>query len=186
VETPREGRNSFRIDDNVHLRIQYLSEPEFQVLSGRFSMQESDGLVAQVRALTNQTKDLLTEIRETDPAVARYLQAIDRKIEHIARHIDDALTGLKPDARVNLGTGGLAYWHDAPLPIGARLELHMVLFPAHVHIGALARVVHSAQDPDAPPGQRFRVGVEFENINKTDQEALARHLIELQCAQIHF
>ncbi|MGE0081803.1 MAG: PilZ domain-containing protein, partial [Thiohalomonadaceae bacterium] len=120
------------------------------------------------------------------PDVAHYLAMLDRKIDMLAAHLEGSRGGgaVTPDARVNLSAGGLAFWRDQPLAPGTKLELRLVMFPSYVRLHALALVVHAEEDEQAPSHRRYRVGVTFTQLAEAEKDALVRHLIELQSAQL--
>jgi hypothetical protein len=187
ADNPRERRHYFRIDDKVSLRVRQLSEEEFQarLQRGTPADDEVSGVLTQLRTLTNQMGNALLSIRKSSPDVAQYLQVLDKKIEILARHLEGGRgEPIAPDTKVNLGTGGMAFWNDAPLANDTKLEIRLVLFPSHLRIMALGHVVHTEEDPQVPAERRFRTGVEFVRIGEVEQEGLARHLIELQSAQL--
>ncbi len=186
AENSRERRQYFRIEDRVSLRVRQVTEEEFVALLKRGPQAEDKtvGLVAQLRSLTNHMGNTLLSVRKDNPDVAQYLQLLDKKIEIIARHLEGKGDVIAPDTRVNIGTGGLAFWRESALPLNTKLEVRFVLFPSYLRVTALAHVVHADEEPQASSAQRFRIGVEFDRIGEAEQEALARHLIELQSAQL--
>lgn len=182
-----ERRDSFRVDTTVHLEVRELADEEYQrLLDTPAEHTVESSLVSQMRSLTAQAGNLLVNIRKTDPDVAHYLSLLDRKIDLLAAHLEGSRgTGtVSPDTRVNLGAGGLAFWREQPLAPGARLELKLVLFPSYVRIHALAVVAHAEEDAQAPLPLHYRVGVAFTQLAEAEKDALVRHLIELQSAQL--
>jgi hypothetical protein len=187
TESPRERRDSFRIDDKVHLEYRILSEDEYRRLRAQPADElETPSLVGQLRDLTAQAGNLLITIRKVDPDVAHYLTLLDRKIELVASQLEGARAGgpLTPDTRVNMSAGGMGLWRDQPLALGTKLELHLMVFPSHLRIHALGEVVHTEEEPQAPVHGRFRIGVLFTHLPEADKDALVRHLIERQSAQL--
>ena len=186
AEMSSERRHYFRIDDKAHLRVRRLSEEAFQDLLKQEGPKHDDsGLVAQLHTLTVQMGNVLLAVRKSQPEVAQYLQLLDKKVDIIARQVEGGRGEvIAPDTKVNLGNGGLAYWNPDALPLDTKLEVHLVLFPSYLRIAALARVTHCETDPLKPASQRFRIGVEFVRIGEAEEEGLARHLIELQSAQL--
>jgi hypothetical protein len=183
----RDQRESFRIEDKVHLEIRVLAEDEYQrLLEGTCEALEESSLVGQLRSLTSQAGNLLVNIRKVDPDVAHYLALLDRKIDLLASQLEGTRAGrpLAPDTRVNLSAGGLGFWREQPLAKGTRLEVQMVIFPSHLRIHALAEVAHAEEDPQMPAHSRFRVGAHFTRLPEADKDALVRHLIERQSAQL--
>ncbi|MCK9532649.1 MAG: PilZ domain-containing protein [Gammaproteobacteria bacterium] len=182
-----ERRDSFRIDDKVHLEYRVLSEDEYQrLLAQPIDELEESSLVGQLRDLTAQAGNLLITIRKADPDVAHYLALLDRKIELVASQLEGTRAGrpLTPDTRVNMSAGGMGLWRDQPLALGTKLDLHLMVFPSHLRVHALGEVVHAEEDPQAPAHSRFRIGVLFTRLPESDKDALVRHLIERQSAQL--
>lgn len=181
-----ERRESFRIDDKVHLSLRILSEDEYQRLLSELPEHAAieGALMNQLRTLTAQTSHLLVNIRKSDPDIANYLGMLDRKINMLAAHLEGSRSGdgMAPDTRVNLSAGGIGFWRDQPLPRGTKLELRLVLFPSYTRIRALAQVLHAQEDELKPAHLRYRMGAAFTQISEAEKDALVRHLIELQSA----
>jgi c-di-GMP-binding flagellar brake protein YcgR len=185
AENPRERRRYFRIDDKVQLQVRRLTDEEFQLAMNKAPDQHAGANVAaQLRNLTNQMGNTLLTIRKHNPEIAQYLQLLDKKLEILARHLDSPAEANARLQKVNIGTGGLAYWTEEALPAETKLEVQFVLFPSCLRVTALAHVVHAEEDPQGTAAQRFRIGVDFDRIGDAEQEGLARHLIELQSAQL--
>lgn len=187
ADSPHERRERFRIDDKVHLDVRVLTDEEYQhLLQAPFDDVAQYSLVSQLRGLTAQAGNLMVNIRKANPDVAHYLALLDRKIDMLAAQLEGSRGGgaLAPDTRVNMSAGGLAFWREQPLQKGDKLDMRLVLFPSYLRIHALAEVVHAEEDTQAPAHHRFRVGVTFARLAEAEKDALVRHLIELQSAQL--
>jgi hypothetical protein len=186
AERSDERRHYFRIDDKAYLRVKLLSEEAYQQMMKRGGPEhDGSGLAAQLHTLTVQLGNVLLTIRKNNPEVAQYLQLLDKKLEIVARQVEGGRgETITPDTRVNLCNGGIAYWNETLVARDTKLEIHLVLFPSYLRIAALGRVAHCEEDPQAPAPRRFRIGVEFTRIGEAEEDGLARHLIELQSAQL--
>ncbi len=183
-----ERREFFRIDDDIYLDYQLLTEEAYRdrlAVQLQEAQQETDNVGLQLQALTAQAGTVLAQIRKRDPEIGQYLALIDRKIELIGR----ALIGtqisdvLGPNAHVNLSGGGIAFHAPTCLQPDVKLELKLLLFPAHIFIHCIGRVVYCRHDgPDTT--QPYRVGVDFTRISEIARDALVRHTLELQSAQL--
>lgn len=181
-----ERRKFFRIDDDVYLDFRILSEEAYREQLARPEPQQESGNVGlQLQALTAQMGSILAQIRKRDAEVGQYLSLLDRKIELIGRALIGTQTGdeLTPNMHVNLSGGGIILPSTTILPPETKLELKLLLFPTYIFIHCLGSVgycVRQEQDAVHP----FRIGVEFTRISELARDALVRHTLELQSAQL--
>lgn len=179
-----ERRQSFRIEDSVYLDYRPIAAD-----AGPESSNDSEiagvcrGLM-QLRELSIQAGHALAAIRKQHSEVAHYLSILDRKIETLAQMTGALGMGrdIQPTTRVNLGSGGMAFAAAEPLEKGQRLALKMVLFPSHLCLQITARVVY-CQSSDSD-GAGYWSGLEFDPLPEHEQDALIRHLLEKQSAQL--
>lgn len=182
-EKGAERREYFRIDDDVHLTFRTLTETDYRraLESPEAEGAEPCNLVAQLHSLSSQAGHILSSIRKSDPEIAQYLALMDKKLDLVAgiaegtRYEDQA-----PNARVNIGAGGLAFPHSEALPLDTKLEVKVLLFPSYLCVSALGRVVHceGTEEREKP----YRIGLEFTRIAQGEQDALIKHVLELQSA----
>ncbi len=182
-----ERRRYFRIDDHLYLEVRIIPQAQYEKVRNQ-PLQESEevcDLILQLRALTSQAGIILSGIRKTQPEIAHYLALQDKKIDLVAQ----AAVGkqmdkeLAPNARVNLSAGGLAYSATQEVSPKTPLLVRMVFFPSHLCIQAYGEVIHCERD-DADPEKPFKVGVEFTAISEAARDALVRHTLELQSAEL--
>lgn len=181
-----DRRDAFRVDDHIHLRWTPLDDEAARSLVRQLEERGTAcSRIAALRALSAQMSGTLAAIRKRDPEVAQYLSMLDRKIEQVAKmgaeqHLR-AEQALAPNARVNIGAGGMRFSSDCHLAPGAALELRLLFFPSWLCIRTLGRVVHSEPAPAGEPGA-YRIGVEFSVMGEESRDALIRHLTERQAA----
>jgi len=178
-----ERRQSFRIEDEVYLDYQPLPE---DAAPGSSSDSEIAGVcrgLMQLRELNIQTGHALATIRKHNSEVAHYLSILDKKIETLAQMTGALGMGrdIQPTTRTNIGSGGMAFAADEALHKGQRLALKLVLFPSHLCLQLTARVVYC----QANNGEgKYWTGLEFDPLPEHEHDALIRHLLEKQSAQL--
>lgn len=179
-----DRRSYFRVEDHVNLLYTQLAPDEARAFAKRL---EEGGAacshVAELRGLSAQMSNTLAAIRKTDPAVALYLGMLDKKIDAVAKMVEEQRLGtdLAPNAHVNIGAGGMVFPSDTDLPDGSELDLRLIFFPSYFCIRTLGRVVRSERASEGESG-KYTIGVEFAVIGEESQEALIRHLTERQSA----
>lgn len=176
-----ERRQSFRIEDDVYL--------DYRLLDADTSAESSiDADIAgvcrglmQLRELNVQAGHALANIRKQNSEIAHYLSILDKKIETLAQMTGAVGMGhdIRPETHVNIGSGGMAFTAKEPLQKGQRLALKLVLFPSHLCIQATATVVYSKESDG-----NFWTGLNFDPLPEHEQDALIRHLLEKQSAQL--
>ncbi len=178
-----ERREYFRIDDQVYLEFRPVGAGELESLAHRTG-EAGDlcSLVLQLSAMASQASNLLAIIRKEQPEIGHYLGLLDRKIELVASAVVGAnLRDLTPNRLVNLSAGGIAFDIESPLQDGMSLALKLVCFPSRLCISTLGRVVYCR--PGDSEGQ-WRVGIAFTDLDNTARDALVRHTLERQSAQL--
>lgn len=178
-----ERREYFRIDDEVHLEVEPLTDGLYQQLE-KAPPSAGDSpcdLVLHIRSLSSQASSMLSNIRKRDSEIAQYLTLQDRKLELIAR----AVVGKQLDIgvgithRVNIGAGGIGFGYHEAFELGRPLRVRVLFFPSHLCVEAVGKVTHcvsQSSDPQHP----YRIGVEFTLISQAVQDALMGHVLERQ------
>lgn len=181
-----ERRRYFRIKDQVALKYQVLSEQEYvDAVSG--VPESRPGLMSLANtfaASTRQMAPTVRRIRELYPDLCRYLGMVNDKLDMLARAMSLAESDMakSPTQSICLSAGGIAFDARAPLPLGVRLRLTLVLFPSLVHIVALALVVRDR--PSCNEKSKQRVAVEFTDITEEDRELLIQHIVQRESSRL--
>jgi hypothetical protein len=181
-----ERRRFYRIDDSVALTYRLVPEDDLQDILEGFE----DGLPnrftlhANFVATSHQMRKLLEQISDEAPHVGAYLEALNRKLDLLAKLIAVQSTEVpdRPTRRVNLSAGGMAFHAPDPLPRESTLEIKLVLFPSYIGILTYATVVDCHRDESAQADFPYRVGVDFTHIREPDREVLVRHVLRKQAA----
>ncbi len=176
-----ERREYFRIDDEVALDYRVIDSSEMDRLLEKIQSRMVDRFTAasSFAATTRQMTHLIHKIQGQSPELARCLQAIDQKLNMIARLFvsEEVRESLQDTREVNISAGGVAFRAQHEIPVGSLLELRMVLFPSLVGILTISRVIHCERVNDGNPRFPWQVAVEYEHLKETDRELLVRHIM---------
>jgi len=180
-QTKEDNRKFFRINDMVFLSYRVVSWAEVR------SSQRPDSslpvhkltLKSNLDQLSRELVPLNNIIKKSNTKVAEYLSALDKKINLLSEYLleeEDTETDVEPQ-EVNIGGGGLMFVSDNPIVVGAMLELKMKLLPEVTSIYSYAKVVSSTGFTDDSKGQKYKIGVEFENMEDGVRDLITRHVL---------
>jgi hypothetical protein len=176
----QDRRRFYRIRDRVALRYRPLTDAEVQQVAAEIATPRLSGReLTGAFSLANTHMDRqLDKIRDESPEVASYLEALNKKLDLMARTVlagDAELAGL-PAREADLSAAGIAFRCQEPLPPGRLVEVRILTYPSLIHILALGRVVRSEQADDGDTEQPVWMAVDFEHIRPEDQDLLAQHV----------
>jgi hypothetical protein len=177
----KERREFFRLDDEVNLSYEILTETLLPKRVDELSFGLTDSLTVMTRlsSIGQQMATALHRIEQRDSDVADYLRGLDEKIEILAQTYlskDIALAAL-PKQIVNLSAGGIAFAVEAMVEVGTPLEVKLLLFPSYTGIVVIGRVI-SCDAAEEEGG--YQVRIDFEYIRDNDRDALIRHILRRQ------
>jgi hypothetical protein len=181
-----ERRRYFRIKDHIALKYRILSEQEYADAVGSVPESRSGlmGLANTFAATTRQMAPSARRIRELHPELCRYLAMVNEKLDMLARAFAVAESDMAswPTQRVCLSAGGIAFDVQAPLLVGARLKVTLVLYPSLVHIVALASVMRCR--PSCSGEAKQHVAIQFTEITEEDRELLIQHIVQRESRRL--
>ncbi|MAR00249.1 MAG: hypothetical protein CMI00_06885 [Oceanospirillaceae bacterium] len=173
-EMPKqERRRYFRLDDEVILDFEPISQTEAQEWKSRHCNQRNE-----LADLNRDIATLLHQIQTQNPTVARLLNLFNSKVNMLStgKEIDFSQTEVR--TRVNLSACGMSFQTSEHLETGENLRLQMQLQPSNVPVTLLGTIVgiETTDDPAAP----HLIRVDFEGLREAEQEILIHHLFQLQ------
>lgn len=177
----KDERNFFRVDDEVYLEYRVLNEPlkdKTRLPGARRDMPAHD-VLADLTVVNAQIHPLLETIKHTDTAVARCLEALNKKIDLVARAVaksGEAFKPTKPNRKVNLSAGGVAFNISTQLLPGTPLEVRMAVVATNLVLTAYGEVAYCERD-GKDLDQPFRVGIKFPSLSVADRQALFAHVL---------
>lgn len=181
-----ERRSYYRIDDDVFFEYRLIQHRQVDDVIGRARKrsQRPSRLREQIDILSRQSQSQLKSIKKSYPIIARYLATLDQKIDVLTRHVsaqDDANDG-RPNCRVNLSAGGLAFYSDRQVEPDSLIAVSLTLFPSHREISTCGPVVYCRYEPETSPDAPYRVAVNFAFMHRVDRESLISHVLGKQMA----
>lgn len=189
VKREVEKRNYFRIDDVAILHYRVVSEEMHDENRNHDDQILIDKLTIKARfdCISREMQPLYRVIEAGSPEIARYLSAIDKKLNLLSEYyVEIAMSDMDMvPQKVNLGAGGMSFISPSPIMSGSILELRLVLLPEHTGIFSYARVVTCARNSDAvaETGQ-YRISVEFERMSDAVRDIISRHVLGREQASI--
>jgi len=187
ADVPGPERRWFRIEDSVLLDWRPSTPAELEEAIARLDLGPGRGfsMTAAFDALTQETRSVRKKVQATHPAIAQYIDALERKLDMLAQAILPGETGM--DERhlktVTLSAGGLCFPSDRPAETGTHIEVRLVLLPSRLALLVGGRVVSCEVETEVPEAH-YRVAVEFSPIRETDRQVLVKHVLARQAKQI--
>ena len=173
-EMPKqERRRYFRLDDEVILDFEPISNAEAQEWKDRHFSQRNE-----LADLNRDIATLLHQIQTQNPTVARLLNLFNSKVNMLSPGKDIDFSQTEVRTRVNLSACGMSFQTTEILKPGESLRLQMQLQPSNVPVTLLGTIVgvEATDDTEAP----HLVRVNFEGLREAEQEILIHHLFQLQ------
>lgn len=180
-----KGRRAYyRIDDTVFLSYRIIPEEEL----GRFMeklQEEAENFYFSVKG-DMVMAEAIASIRVSQPAIAIYLEALDRKINLLTHLVMNKHAGIEdyPPQQVNLSGGGIAFDVEQEIPIGTNIELKLVLLPRYNGILIRAIVVYCKRQENNNQKSSWRVALNFSHIRDIDRDLIIRHVLRKQAEWI--
>ena len=177
-DTPEHG--SFHLDDDIYLDYQQLGPDELAPAWRHDTSHICEELI-HLREISLQSGHILANIRKQHHDIGNYLSLLDKKIEILSQLAGTIALGgeINPTHRVTMSADELHFDAEEAMAQDTPLRLKVVLFPSHLCLH-LQSTVSSCERLD----EGYRIGVKFEGLGETEHEALIRHLLEKQSAQL--
>ena len=178
-----ERRQHFRIEDQLYFDYKLLEPGEF--LSDKALTEELLGqngtryleTTQYFQQLDYEMAQLTQALGLNEPALAHYLNLINAKIEYLARHL---MLGEKLQLRkVNISLGGMAFKTKRRIKEKSPMKIIIYTKPKIVPIVLNALVVYSQYYSE----QLYHTAVQFEELNKEQEQLLSQHIILAQQTQ---
>jgi len=176
----QERREYFRVDDSVSLSFQVVPESSLQDRLEHLDkgLDDEFTVMANLAVISQEMAGTLRKIEGESPETARYLKALDNKIDLMGRAFVAWSSDLsdQPVDTVNLSASGIAFQTPEPIAVGADIELKLLL-PSFTGLLIYGEVV-ACEKVDAPAP--YRVRVNFTHLREKDRDLLIRHILKRQ------
>ena len=179
-----ERRRFFRIDDEVCLDYEQISDEEYRNAPEELEKLKQSGfaLSADFATLNFEFNPILNSIRQTSSEIAQYFDLINQKLDALSQHLlEDELPCPDSEFRqVNLSASGIAFECDDAINEGQPMRIRLVLFPEKIGILLFGKV-NSCRLLD---NQKHIASIDFEHIRYDDQELMIKHNLNKQMAEL--
>ncbi len=180
-----DRREYFRVDDAIRLSLRPVPPEEQNDLDARLQRDQASGftVMSSLAAISAEMVVSMRRIENSDPDVAAYLKALDRKIEVLGRALIAGDTELvdQPAHPVNLSAGGMRVLVDDCYTPGQVLEIRMLLFPSFTGVLLYGDVVDCEPVPEGEEaGFAYRMRVAFTHLREQDRDLIIRHVLRCQ------
>jgi len=179
--THSDERNFFRIDDEVYLEFRVLTEvprDKGKMPASRKDARTND-VLADLTAVNAQIHPLIESIKQTNAAVGRCLEAINKKIDVLAKAVSktgEPFKAVKPNKKVNLSAGGVSFNVGTELLPNTPVEVRLAVVSSNLVVTAYGEVTHCERE-GKDPEQPFRVGIKFPALSVAERQALFAHVL---------
>ena len=181
-QTESERRRFFRIDDEVGLEYELISEEEYKNAPEELEQikQSAFSLSAEFATLNNEFNPTLNGIRTTHPEIAQYLELLNNKIDSISTHfLEEEIDDLDENTyMVNISASGIAFKPEQDFTDNQPIKLRIILLPEKVGVFIYGRVQEKLRSPEQK--KNGVVCIDFEHIRYDDQELMIKHNLNKQ------
>ncbi|MBR9870108.1 MAG: PilZ domain-containing protein [Gammaproteobacteria bacterium] len=179
--SPQDRREFFRIQDRIGLEVRRLGDND-QADPDLFKDTPLDSLKAEYRRLDQDIKTQLANLSERDRLLTGLITTLNSKLDTLARIIAFEQNPLQPDdwQDVTLSEGGLAFFsRSSAWQSGDLMAVRMTLPPELYQPQGIARVI----DLDRTTAGGAWVQAAFTELNESDRQQIARHVMRWQIRQ---
>jgi len=178
-----DRREYFRVNDSIRVGIRAVPEDQVERLEELLEQAGASGftVMAAMAGINAELAISMRRIEQSDPDVATYLRALDRKIDILGRALTAQVSELSDEQPhpVNLSAGGLGLRSEERYAPGQTLEIRMLLFPSLTGVVAYAEVVE-CEPVAADAAQGFNLRLVFTHLREQDRDILIRHALRCQ------
>ena len=183
-EQDAERRRFFRIDDEVCLEYELISEQEYSNAPQELEqVQDSPfGLSADFASLNYEYNPILNSIRSAHPEVAQYFDFLNRKLDALSQRMLEEEVPCENSTRqlVNISASGIAFRSSESLDENQPLRIRLVLLPEKIGIMVFGRVRHNHREEE----NKELISIDFEHIRYDDRELMIKHNLNKQMQEL--
>lgn len=180
----QENRRSFRISESAYLKVEKLTELEFNegLEHRKVRLGESDSAQAMLVDLDARLSEEMFRIGGDNEHVGKCLTILNDKINVVIeqlpgfRQTKSALASSEP-LTCDVGADGIVYPSSEQLAVGTMLYVQMLLASDNRYVDAFAHVVrHTDVPPGNSPELAYGIAIEFHGMKPAQREILIQHM----------
>lgn len=176
-----DRRKTFRINEQAKIEFRLIkalsAEPEVSD-EHLFPDSQRFNLNSQIRLMDFELESMINRNPDIDQPLLDVLNLLNRKLNLIAGLTYPATTDPSWQL-ITLSEEGCSFQHSEAIKPDQRLAIRITLESDGLGLEAQASCRYS----NAEPNGRFRIGVQFQNLNESQQQLLGRHILEYQARQ---
>ncbi|MFT5895260.1 MAG: phosphoribosylamine-glycine ligase [bacterium] len=175
-------RDSFRLDDAMHLVAKTLIDEELENIRLDFdSYRLQHCLMSHLVLQRENRKGIMAMVRKHSPEAANYLKLLEDDLLLVASRLKVGAEFEKSSTltNVNLSSTSIRMETKDQFDLGQRVELFMTLSTSGTNILLIAEVMRIEECESGTS-----VSLLFVNIHSDDEEAIIRHMAKLQQLQL--
>ena len=174
-----ERRDFFRIDDEVYIEIEAISEEEYNSAPDILENLDDNSfsLSANFATLNNKINPVLNNIKQLHPDIGEYLEVINHKIDSLSQHILYESSNYEKHKIIsaNISASGIQFETQQDFKISQTVKLELVLLPEKIGVIIYGRVVDR---------KKHTLSIEFEYLRPEDQELMIKHNLNKQMSEL--
>jgi len=179
-----ERRDFFRIEDEVYLELETISEEEYSTAEETLSNLHNDSfsLSADFATLNNNLHPVLNNIKQIHPDIAQYLELLNNKIDSLGELLLHKSSAYDENKRIkaNVSASGIMFESETIFNQGDLIRLELVLFPEKIGVLIFGKIIKVTQATN----QKQNISIEFEHIRAEDQELMIKHNLNKQMTDL--
>jgi len=174
-----ERRDFFRIDDEVYLDFESITEDEYA--AAPITLEHLDksafSLSANFATLNNSVHPILNNIKQLHPDIGEYLETLNSKIDSLSQHIlyQNSTFDQNKVITANISASGIQFKCDTDFEINQAIKLELVLLPEKIGVLIFGRVIKSEKD---------YLSIKFDFLRAEDQELMIKHNLNKQMTDL--
>ncbi len=174
-----ERRDFFRIDDEVYLELEAISEEEYNAAPETLKnlSDSSFSLSANFATLNNNIHPILNNIKQLYPDIGEYLDVLNSKIDSLSQHILYKNTNYdeKKVVAANISASGIQLKSQQVFELQQTMKIELVLLPEKIGVLIYGRVIKS---------KTGYLSITFEFLRPEDQELMIKHNLNKQMSEL--
>jgi len=174
-----ERRDFFRIDDEIYLDFESISEDEYAAAPVTLENlhKSAFSLSANFATLNNTVHPILNNIKQLHPDIGEFLDVLNSKIDSLSQHIlyQNSTFDQSKVISANISASGIQFKSDTIFEINQAVKLELVLLPEKIGVLIFGRVIKSEKD---------YLSIKFDFLRAEDQELMIKHNLNKQMTDL--
>jgi hypothetical protein len=176
-----DKRDYFRLNDQIHVSHIRVTRTAAHgtAAASHFDLQPGFSMLREMYELELESTEMLRGITEKNRQLGNFLLNLNKRMEILTLSLGTNSHGqqLEVNQEALISEGGLSFISATAEKPGEHLALMLVFHPSMLGLTCFCLVRHCRLAED---GVNYRIGVEFLNLDKTNQRLISRHIMRRQ------